>query len=159
MRRRWKDGGIVGSIPFHGDETIVVFSANVLNSSILVSRYKQCRLGTESKKRKPTQAVNTGSSTSAELLKVFWRSSSAFAFVVSSFLERFLNSTTRWLSDICERSGGSVMYESCEVVEEKVLGEPNPPKEGEEVPKAWAALLLRAEARFLDIVVKLSLFD
>lgn len=104
------------------------------------------------KKRKPTQAANTGSSTSWELPRVACKSSNAFAFVMSSFLDRFLNNTTRLPSDTCERSGGSVTYDSCEAAgEEKALGEPNPPKlKGEGAPKA-VTLLLRAGVRFLDI--------
>lgn len=97
-------------------------------------------------KRKPTQAANTGSSTSNELPRVLCRSSSALALVVSSFLRRFFNSTTRFPSDTWERSGGSVTKESCEAAGEKVLEVPKLPKD-EEV----AALLLRAGARFFDM--------
>jgi len=59
-------------------------------------------------------------------------SSSAFAFVVLSFLDRFLKYTTTFGSEIAERSGGSVTYDNGEELvpkaeDEALKGELNAP--------------------------------
>lgn len=110
-------------------------------------------LGTKTP-RKPTHAATTGSSTSVKPARVVCKSSNAFAFVVSSFLDRFLNSTTTEASDKLDKSGGSVTYESCEAAdEENVPGESNPKLKDEGAPRAAdAALLLRAGPRLLLMV-------
>jgi hypothetical protein len=70
---------------------------------------------------KPTQAFKTASSTLSTASTAVNSPSSAFAFVTSSFFDKPLNSTTTDESEIWERSGGSPMKESTEVVVE-----PNP---------------------------------
>lgn len=99
-------------------------------------------------KTKRTHASSMPSSTGA-VETYAWMSSSAFALVVLSRLDRFLKSTFTPASDIADRSGGSETYDSCEEAAPKAAGDDVPNAAEPNADAAFALLACAFAVRLL----------